>query len=100
MVKDLRLKIESVLNLINNNNKRIFKTLLNKSNNHIAVAEKADYGLSKRESEVVDLIIQGHQNKEIAAKLFISENTVAKHIKNIFEKTSVKNRTALVGLLR
>jgi len=52
-------------------------------------------GLSEREFEVVELIAQGHDNKEIAAKLFMSEGTVRNHVSTILQKLNLKNRTQL-----
>jgi LuxR family maltose regulon positive regulatory protein len=52
--------------------------------------------LSARESEVLRLIAAGRANLEIAAALEISENTVKWHVKNIFGKLGVSNRTSAV----
>lgn len=57
-----------------------------------------DYGLSPREEEVFRLITEGRSNAEIAVDLFISENTVKFHIKNILKKTNCGNRTELLSL--
>ncbi len=53
--------------------------------------------LSPREMEVVTLIVQGSSNKEIAGRLFISENTVKVHVKNILNKLELRNRQQLVA---
>ena len=50
------------------------------------------HGLTKREREVLRLVALGRKNPEIAAELFISVNTVTRHVTNIFVKTSTKNR--------
>jgi LuxR family maltose regulon positive regulatory protein len=52
--------------------------------------------LSVRELEVFKLLKKGHSNKEIAAKLFISLNTVKAHNKNIFSKLGVNNRVQAI----
>jgi DNA-binding CsgD family transcriptional regulator len=49
-------------------------------------------GLSAREIEVLRLIASGKSNKEIAETLFISLNTVLRHVTHIFEKTGCANR--------
>ncbi|MFB9275690.1 LuxR C-terminal-related transcriptional regulator [Cohnella cellulosilytica] len=55
--------------------------------------------LSRREREVVELLIQGRSNLEIANALFLSEATVKKHISNIYGKLQVKKRAQLLHLL-
>ena len=58
--------------------------------------------LTPREMRVLELVFEGHRNKEIAASLMISEDTVEVHLKNIFAKLMVHDRTAAVrvGLSR
>jgi len=53
-------------------------------------------GLSKREKEVVKLLLEGKSNKLIASSLHITENTVEFHLKNIYSKTQVSSRTELI----
>ena len=50
--------------------------------------------LTEREREVLDLLAQGLTNKEIAEKLFITTNTVKRHLKAVFEKLGVHTRSA------
>jgi DNA-binding CsgD family transcriptional regulator/tetratricopeptide (TPR) repeat protein len=50
-------------------------------------------GLSEREAEVLRCVGEGLSNREIGARLFISENTVANHIRTILRKTGCANRT-------
>lgn len=57
------------------------------------------HALSSREIEVLNLIIEGASNSEISAKLFISENTVKFHVRNILKKTDCSNRTELLTAL-
>ena len=57
------------------------------------------YGISKRETEVFELICKGMTNQEISDSLFISVQTVKDHNYNIFLKTGVKNRVQLTNLL-
>jgi DNA-binding NarL/FixJ family response regulator len=53
--------------------------------------------LSDREMEIVILIVEGGTNKEIAQRLFIAENTVKVHVKNILAKLELRNRQQLVA---
>ena len=57
------------------------------------------FGISKRETEVFELICKGMTNQEISDSLFISVQTVKDHIHRIFLKTGVKNRVQLTNLL-
>jgi DNA-binding NarL/FixJ family response regulator len=52
--------------------------------------------LSKREVEVLELVLEGHRNKEIAYTLSISQETVGVHLRTIFAKLDVHDRTAAV----
>jgi two-component system, NarL family, response regulator len=54
--------------------------------------------LTGRETEVLRLIVQGMRNKEIAARLNISEETAQSHVKNILAKLSVHDRTEAVAI--
>lgn len=56
--------------------------------------------LSDREREVAQLAAEGLRNKEIAQRLFISEETVKSHIRSIFNKTNIDRRSKLVDLLK
>jgi len=53
--------------------------------------------LTTREIEVLDLLSQGFNSKEIATKLFISANTVEYHRKQLLRKTSSNNTAHLIG---
>jgi len=50
---------------------------------------------TERENDILDLIREGFSNKQIAAKLKISEQTVKNHVSNMMEKAGAKNRTEL-----
>jgi len=58
------------------------------------LAERAQrQALSPREQEVLQLLVRGCSNKEIGARLFISEETVKSHLKTLFTKLKVRDRT-------
>ena len=54
-------------------------------------------GLSAREREVMSLIAGGHTNGEIAAHLFLAEKTVKNHVRRIYSKLGVHNRSAAIA---
>ena len=58
----------------------------------LEVAPAYPDGLTQREVEVLRLIAAGKSNPEIGQELFISLNTVARHVSNIFAKTTSSNR--------
>ena len=58
----------------------------------------SDYNLSSRETQMLEQVLSGSTNKEIAKHLFISENTVKFHMHNLLKKTGCANRTALIDL--
>ena len=57
-----------------------------------------DLGITRRELEILELIAQGMSNREIADKLFVSENTVKTHSSRLFDKLSAKRRTQAVQI--
>jgi len=57
-----------------------------------------ELGITKRELEILELIAQGMSNREIAEKLFVSENTVKTHSSRLFDKLSAKRRTQAVQI--
>jgi DNA-binding NarL/FixJ family response regulator len=53
------------------------------------------FGLTARELEIIEFITQGSTNKDIATRLKISEETVKRHLTNIFNKVGMSNRLEL-----
>jgi DNA-binding CsgD family transcriptional regulator len=89
----------------------IFFLSLYLDKNFVAPADKHDfdksladfiekYQISKRESDIVQLICKGKSNQDISDSLFISLQTVKDHIHRIYLKTGVKNRVQLTNLIR
>jgi DNA-binding NarL/FixJ family response regulator len=60
-----------------------------------AAPNVAEFNLTKREHEILELLIQGLSYKEIAAKCFISPETMNSHIKNIYQKLNVHSRAQI-----
>ncbi|MGD9344572.1 MAG: helix-turn-helix transcriptional regulator [Candidatus Aminicenantes bacterium] len=56
--------------------------------------------ISKREKEIIDLILEGMSNADIEKALYISPHTVKNHIYNIYQKLGVKNRVQISNLIR
>lgn len=75
--------------------RRILKLQMEGSSTGILKENIKRYNLTKMEAAIVELLLKGLSNKEIADQLHISEETVKKHVYNIFKKTKVKNRNAL-----
>jgi DNA-binding CsgD family transcriptional regulator len=60
--------------------------------------KQEELGITARELEILELIAQGMSNREIAEKLFVSENTVKTHSSRVFDKLGAKRRTQAVQL--
>ena len=60
-----------------------------------ATPQKKTYGLTPREMEVVGCIVEGCSNRDIAKQFSLSEETVKRHLSNIFDKTGVSTRLEL-----
>jgi len=58
----------------------------------------SELGITKRELEILQLIAEGLSNREIAEKLFVSENTVKTHSSRLLDKLNAKRRTQAVQL--
>jgi len=57
-----------------------------------------ELSITRRELEILELIAKGMSNREIAEKLFVSENTVKTHSSRLFDKLSAKRRTQAVQI--
>jgi two-component system, NarL family, response regulator LiaR len=57
-----------------------------------------DLSITRRELEILELIAQGMSNREIAEKLFVSENTVKTHSSRVFDKLGARRRTQAVQI--
>jgi DNA-binding CsgD family transcriptional regulator len=60
--------------------------------------KRENLGITRRELEILELIAQGMSNREIADKLFVSENTIKTHSSRVFDKLGAKRRTQAVQL--
>ena len=57
------------------------------------------HGISKRESEIITMILQGYSNRKVGETLFISSLTVKNHIYHIYQKTGVENKIQLLNFI-
>ena len=62
------------------------------------VPDDRESRLTVRELDVLRLVVKGLSNREIARDLFISQNTVKNHVRNILEKLHVRSRTEAATL--
>ena len=91
-------KIINTIKSVNDGYSVIQDEVLEKVKNNLGeIKENNDFGenISDREKEVVRAIAEGLSNKEIAAKLFISEGTVKNYITSILQKTNLNHRTQI-----
>jgi DNA-binding NarL/FixJ family response regulator len=58
---------------------------------------RADYGLSQREREILELLVGGQTKQRIATKLQLSPHTIDGHVRNIYSKLHVNNRSGAVA---
>jgi DNA-binding NarL/FixJ family response regulator len=58
----------------------------------------AHLGLTQRESEVLELLVSGHSNKGVAAKLVLSEDTIKTHIRGLYRKLGVSDRSGAIAV--
>ena len=59
---------------------------------------KMSVDLTSRETQIIELVIQGARNKDICDLLCISENTVKTHLQNIYSKLDVNSKAKLVTM--
>jgi len=63
-------------------------------------ARLSTLGITPRELEILEAMAAGHSNREIAERLYVSENTVKTHAARLFDKLSAKRRTQAVQLAK
>jgi len=58
--------------------------------------DPASFGISPRERDVLELMVEGFSNQEIADRLFVSLNTVKTHVSNLYQKLEVQRRAQAI----
>ena len=94
--KQIMLGIREVLAGGSPMNSEIARKVIQMTVNTSTKKSPINSGLTDREKEVLDLLAQGYLYKEIAGQLEISVDTVSNHIRKIYEKLQVHNRTEAV----
>jgi len=79
---------------------RVGKTFQELADRSVPPAAVHEHGLTSRESEVLELLLRDLGNREIADRLYMSINTLKFHLKNIYGKLGVHNRTEAMRKLR
>jgi DNA-binding NarL/FixJ family response regulator len=65
---------------------------------HSAESEAVRLGLTRREREVLALLVEGRSNRQIGEELFMAESTAGVHVSNILGKLGVTRRTEAAAL--
>jgi len=78
----------------------LFRHVATQSAGIPSVRVRLDFGLTRREQQLVPMIGQGLTNKEIASQLNLSEQTVKNHVHRMLQKVGVSDRLSVVELLR
>jgi len=68
-------------------------------NSHLPRGQMGSVHLTRKEGQIVDLVLQGLKNKAIASEVFLSESTVKVYLSRVFRKFGVKNRCQLITRL-
>lgn len=58
------------------------------------------YGITPRECDIIAMMEKGHNNRQLAERLFISTRTVKNHVYHIYQKTGAANKVQLINLMR
>lgn len=74
------------------------KIYMSPSHKKVALDDMEKYDLTKREMELLNFLLEGYTNEEIIEKICISENTLRKHLYNLFHKLGIKHRWELYFL--
>ena len=82
--------------LINNDKDFLFSSPIVVKNMKTYLQER---GLSKRESEVVILVVQGLTNKQVADRLCVAEKTVKFHLTNVYKRMKISRRSQIIWTL-
>ena len=95
--------LESIMKVKNGEsviNGKIARKVLDYFNKSMSRVSVEDYGLSKREKEILQLLIDGLSYKQIAAQCFVTLDTISTHVKKIYTKLNIHSRSELSARFR
>lgn len=92
------LNLELTRNLKNNEFLMSFNNVEAVEGNKEVIDFQIENNLTEKETEVVKLLLRGYTYKVIAESLYISENTIKYHIKNIYQKLGINNKMELIKM--
>jgi signal transduction histidine kinase/DNA-binding NarL/FixJ family response regulator len=111
-MSELKARIETIIRYRSQQKKAGMQAAIDVLHGHLNDPEQPDaakwrqfattcnaYKITEREREIITLIDDGHEYKEIAEQLHISTKTVNRHIQNIYEKIAVSNKIEMLNLL-
>ncbi len=111
-IEELKAKINSIINLtisqFEKSKRELIKHILQtsksrKKENDVSYdfdKKLKQYGISEKEKDIILLLVQGKQYKDVADELHITENTVKSHISRIYRKCGVQNKIELINIFR
>lgn len=80
---------------------RLYKDIYRNDDNLLSISECAEkYNITPKELKILSLLIDGNEDKEICQILFITNNTLKKHILNIYRKLGINKRVQLFKMLK
>jgi DNA-binding NarL/FixJ family response regulator len=90
--------LESIIKIKNGEsvmNGKIARKVLEYFGRPLRKASLEEYGLSKREKEILQLLVEGLSYKQIASQCFVTLDTISTHIKRIYNKLNIHSRSEL-----
>lgn len=95
LLRGIQLVTEGRFWLVDECMNNLIETLRESTSVETQDKQRKDFGLTRRELEIVNFVVAGYSNPEIAKKCSISEQTVKHHMSNIFDKVGMYNRVEL-----
>lgn len=87
--------VYSGINVFGSGVYQVMKGRMNSAAPRVSASADTENALTPRETDIIRLVAQGYDNKEIASKLYLAEGTVRNQVSRLLEKLSLKDRTQL-----